>query len=653
MLGITLRSAMPRLRNPLRRSVSDLVLAALPAVGVLPSTTLAQNPVADGEWTPPFSLNLIAIHAAMLPTGKVLFFSAEHGVPGIHGWILDPVTLAQTEVAPPPPWNPDCSGHSFLPDGRLLVAGGTLAFMPLTGSKKAYVFNPYTLEWGPLPDMADGRWYPSNVTLPDGRVLVMAGLSQVPGVDNPDIEVFDRFAPAAWTLLGQKSLPYYPMLHVLPAGTVFRAGPDPNTETYDPETDTWTPVDTTNFGGRYEAPSVPLPPTLARVMLIGGTTGSGNPTSSCEVIDLSEPVPAWAGTAHMAFPRMEHDAVILPDGTILVVGGRSNGSGPPQAVLVPEVFDPETMTWDSWAPHQVPRMYHSTALLLPDGRVLAAGGNNQPSGEIFSPPYLFQGPRPVITSAPPAIVYGNPFDLSFTSGTTQNKIVLIRMSSVTHSTNMGQRYVPLVEVTGGSGTYSVPAPADGNVAPPGFYMLFVVDETGVPSVSSVLRVDGPLPDCNGNGVADDLDIAMGASTDFDQNLIPDECQSLSVDVASISVSAGGAQNFTLDAGTAFGGGLYLLLGSITGTSPGIPVGPFVVPLEPDVYFLLTASNPNFPPLSTSLGTLDSTGGGAAQFSLPPLSSPSLVGAEAFHAYVVLGPSLVEFASNWMPLKLVP
>jgi hypothetical protein len=460
---------------------------------------------------------LIAIHAAMLPTGKVLLFSAEHGVPGIHGWLLDPDSLDLTNVPPPPGWNPDCAGHSFLADGRLLVAGGTLSFNPLLGSKRAYLFDPYAEEWIRVEDMAGGRWYPTNVTLPDGRILTMSGLNDTDGELNPDIEVWDPNGTANWELIGQRTIPFYPYLHVMPSGLVFRCGPDPQTETFAPDTDAWTPVATTNFAGRYEAPSVLLPPTLTRVMLIGGYLGSGQPTSSAEIIDLNDPSPTWTATAHMGFARMEHNAVLLPDGKVFVVGGASSSGGTP--VLTPELFDPASESWDPVAPHQVPRMYHSTALLLPDGRVLVAGADFQPSGEFYYPPYLFRGPRPVITSSPSVITYGAGFSLEFTSATAANTVALIRLSSVTHSVNMGQRYVLLAEFDSGGGTFTVSAPADANHAPPGYYILFVVDDDGVPSVSSLVQIGSEVPclagDVSGNGSIglDDLAPFVGVLLD--------------------------------------------------------------------------------------------------------------------------------------------
>lgn len=466
-------------------------VAALIALTSVCPESVAQNPSLVGAWDPPFALPLIAIHSAVLPTGKVLLFSAEHGVPGIHGWILDPATLALTNVPPPPPWNPDCAGQSFLPDGRLLVAGGTVSFTPLTGTKLAYTFDPYTEQWTRIADMARGRWYPTCVTLEDGTVTTLSGLSDVPSTPNPDIERWDPAGTDTWQILGQKSLPYYPLLHLMPSGNVFMAGPSQLTESYDPVTNTWTPVDGTNFPGRYEACSVILPSTLNRVMLIGGYNGSGQPTNSVEIIDLASVTPEWRVTAHMSFARMEHNAVLLPDGRVLVIGGRSDNDATPTPVMTPEVFSPSSETWTPVAPHSVPRRYHSTAVLLPDGRVLAAGGDFQPSGEIYSPPYLFNGPRPVIVSAPSTIAYGSTFALQFTGTTSTHSVVLMGLPAVTHSNNMTQRYVSLGTVSSSGGTIVIPAPSNGKLAPPGFYMLFVVDTNGVPSISRMVRVSAP------------------------------------------------------------------------------------------------------------------------------------------------------------------
>ncbi|MEO6595150.1 MAG: galactose oxidase-like domain-containing protein [Planctomycetota bacterium] len=458
------------------------------ALALISPTIPAQNLAVVGQWGAPFALPLIAIHQALLPTGQVLLFSAEHGVPGIHGWLLDPATLQLVNVPPPAGWNPDCAGHSFLGDGRLLVAGGTQSFTPLLGTKRAYLFDPWSRQWSRIADMRDGRWYPTNLTLGDGSVVTMAGLSGTPQVQNVDIE---RWTPGGtgWQLLGQRLLPDYPLLHLLPDGRILKAGPDAMAESYDATTGTWTPIAARNQAARYEAPSILLPG-LDRVMIMGGNDdGNGQPTRSVEILDLAAASPSWVTVAHMNYLRYEHNAVLLPNGKVLVIGGRSSSnSSNPQPVLTPELFDPSTGIWQSMAPHQIPRRYHSTAMLLPDGRVVAAGGDNQASAEIYSPPYLFAGPRPTITSAPQAISHGEQFGVAYSSATATNSLVLIRVSSVTHSINMGQRLVSLGQFGPGGAAVAVLAPPNGNVAPPGYYMLFAVDGNGVPSVARMVRV---------------------------------------------------------------------------------------------------------------------------------------------------------------------
>lgn len=486
--------------------IHSYVPAAFVLALALGNPAHAQSPAQDGQWANPFALPLIAIHASLLPTGQVLLFSAEHGVPGIHAWVLDPQTLALTNVPPPAGWNLDCAGHSFLPDGRLLVAGGTLQFNPLLGSNRAYLFDPYSLEWVRIQDMADGRWYPTNVTLPDGRIVTMSGVDGTTGALNQDIELWDANGSSNWELLGQRLMPDYPNLHVMPSGLVFRSGPDAQTESFNPTTSAWTPVATTNFPARYEAPSVLLPPSLNRVMLMGGyVEPNGVPTKTVETIDLAVPSPAWTIGPPMQFARIQHNAVLLPNGRVLVVGGRSNApGGVADSVMVPEIFDPGTSTWDAVAPHQVARRYHSTALLLPDGRVLAAGGDFRPSGEIYSPPYLFAGPRPAITSAPAAIAFGESFQMGVSGGTGPYTVSLIAPSAVTHSNNMTQRHVRLAEAPA-AGTVSVPAPPNADLAPPGFYMLFVTDVTGVPSVSRMVRLLTRFGDFNQDDAVDAAD----------------------------------------------------------------------------------------------------------------------------------------------------
>jgi hypothetical protein len=466
------------------------ILAGALLVAAFQQPAQAGVPADEGQWTQPFSLPLIAMHSILLPTRKVLLYSAEHGVPGVQAYVLDPVTLALKEVAPPEGWIPACSGHSFLGDGRLLVTGGQIGTEdPPLGTQQCYIFDSFNEQWIRIEDTRRGRWYASNITLGDGRIATFSGLDQYSDF-NPDIELWDPKGTNNWQLLGERIIDYYPNLHLLTNGLIFRSGPNDSgqTDTYNVTNNVWTYIATRNVAGRFDSPSVMLPPNPNRIMVMGGILGTGQPNNTAEIIDLGSPTPQWTYTTPMHFARMDFNSVILPNGKVLVVGGRSNFAPTAIYVYTPEIYDPQTATWTTMAPHQIPRWYHSSAILLPDGRVLAAGSDDQPTGEIFSPPYLFQGTRPVIQSAPNVIQYGQDFSLTFTSTTATNRVALIRNSCVTHSVNMEQRYVRLADLTNGSGTYTVPAPARGNLAPPGYYMLYVINQNGVPSVSATVHV---------------------------------------------------------------------------------------------------------------------------------------------------------------------
>ena len=210
----------------------------------------------------------------------------------------------------------------------------------------------------------------------------------------------------------------------------------------------------------------------------------------------------------MANGRRQHNLTVLADGTVLATGG--NSSGAPlvdlnNGVYPAELWNPATGQWQTLAAMQVTRQYHSTALLLPDGRVLSAGGGIcgtcdsvgylAKNAEVFSPPYLFKkdgsgelAPRPEITSAPDEVTYDAPFAISTPNAASISKVALVRLGAATHSVNMEQRYVPL-SFTADSGAVNAIAPANANVAPPGVYMLFVIGADGVPSVARMVRVD--------------------------------------------------------------------------------------------------------------------------------------------------------------------
>jgi hypothetical protein len=221
-------------------------------------------------------------------------------------------------------------------------------------------------------------------------------------------------------------------------------------------------------------------------------------TASTYVLDMNQATPAWRETGAMAFPRTYHTLTLLPDGTVLATGGGpdTDAIGVGNAILAAESWSPVSETWTTLASMQKPRLYHSTALLLPDARVLVAGGGrfngfnaptDQLSSETYSPPYLFKGPRPTITSAATTATYGGSIAVQTPDAARIASVSLIKLGSDTHSFNQDQRFLQLPFAAAGS-TLNVQAPANANLAPPGYYMLFILDTSGVPSVAAMLQL---------------------------------------------------------------------------------------------------------------------------------------------------------------------
>jgi hypothetical protein len=207
--------------------------------------------------------------------------------------------------------------------------------------------------------------------------------------------------------------------------------------------------------------------------------------------------PRWRQVQSMAYPRAYHVSTILPDGSVLVTGGgtTTDAYGVDNAVYAAELWSPATETWTTMASAQKPRLYHGSAILLGDGRVLVSGGGRSPGPnpldqenlEIFAPPYLFKGPRPSITSVPSQLVGNQAFTISTPDASRIAKVALIPVGNMTHGFNMSQRYLPLSFTVASGSSLTVTAPADTNLAPPGIYMLFVIDTLGVPSIASYTK----------------------------------------------------------------------------------------------------------------------------------------------------------------------
>jgi len=463
-----------------------------------------------GEWTVPAMLCapdqacLVGGNAAVLHNGNVLFYyyPPPSGTNSI-ALVLDAVSGQLKDVSLPFAMDIFCSGLSFMPNGQLLVTGGNLpgAAIGHSGTFNAVIFDPVTLSWSSAQNMNYARWYPSTVELPGGTMLELSGNDNTGMVRQKVMETYN-YQTNAWTVLPPSAdMPpttlhwsAYPRMVVLPSGMVFLAAPDTMSYEFNPSTNTWSYVAENNFGFRFYAPHVLLPG-LQRVLVAGGSAVEGPPqgvsTNTAEVIDFSASSPAWNYTGSMTYARINHNLVLLADGTVLAVGGGGGSGAYLSPVLTPELYNPTTGTWTLMAPQIVPRTYHSTGVLLPDGRVLSAGSNDtgsmEETYEIFSPPYLFQGPRPVISSVPAALSYGANFTVTTPDAASIVRMALIKPGVTTHADAFDQRYVDLT-FTIGSGQITATAPASGNYAPPGYYMLVIVNSSGVPSVMRFVQV---------------------------------------------------------------------------------------------------------------------------------------------------------------------
>ena len=441
-----------------------------------------------GQWTTLTTLPFYPVHNHLLPTGKVMIWPGDGGISGNDPRLWNPADQSVTTL-PKPGYDVFCTGHAFLGNGRLFVAGGHI--QNGIGLAKASLYDPFANTWAAAPNMNAGRWYPTVTTLANGDALVVSGsVDNTVGV-NTLPQVYET-ANANWRSLtsAQLSLDLYPMMFLAPNGKVFNVAPTQTTRYLDTSgTGAWSDVAWRNFGARDYGSAVMYAD--GKILVLGG---GDPPTSTAEVIDLNQPSPSWRSVAPMSFARRQVNATLLPDGTVLVTGGTS-GPGfndPTTPVYLAELWDPATESFRPLASATVPRLYHSAATLLPDGRVFSTGGNNYPTPETFSPPYLFKGTRPALSAVPSTVGYGQHFSVQSPDAGSIRKVTLIRITSVTHAFNENQR-LSVLNFTPGSGTLDIAAPTNANIAPPGHYLLFIVNGSGVPSIGSIVQLATGTP----------------------------------------------------------------------------------------------------------------------------------------------------------------
>jgi hypothetical protein len=461
----------------------------------------------QGQWrTLTNQLPINPVHVALLRSGQVLIVAGSGNVAAetnFQAAVWDPAS--ETFLTQALGWDMFCNGMVTLHDGRVLVNGGNLRYDPFYGERRNAVFDPVTGRFTDVELMRHGRWYPTVTTLGDGRVMTFSGLLETGGT-NTSVEIYtvgsgwSQEFPAGWTP------PLYPRMHLSTDGRVFYSGATRSSRFFNPANGTWSAiVATTNYSGtRTYGTSVLLPLTPAngyrpRVMIFGG----GNPaTATTELIDLSAATPQWQFGPSMSQPRIQMNATILPNGKVLATGGSRNDEDAVTASLNADLYDPATNTFSPAGANTYPRLYHSNALLLPDATVLLIGGNPQRGNyerrlEVYSPSYLFDADgtpalRPTIDGVAESITYGAAFDVQTPDAADIASLVLVRPGTPTHAFDMEQRLVGLT-FTAGSNVLNVTAPPHGNIAPPGYYMLFALNTAGVPSLARFVRLAPALP----------------------------------------------------------------------------------------------------------------------------------------------------------------
>ena len=468
-----------------------------PASGASNAVTPGNSPA--GQWGSLMDWPMVAVHSVLLKTGDILLFDGWQQPQPTTVWNPVSQTFPTTLNAPGSIF---CGANAHLPDGRIIVAGGDGVFTTgKLGSADTAIFDPATGKWSRAADMHMPRWYASLTELADGRYVTISGNSDDATTWAETPEVYDP-ATNTWTLLTGVTTPQvheeeYPFSFLAPNGKVFTIGPsEDNSFLLDVNAKTWTPVG--GASGVVNGSSVMYRP--GKILYSGGATASTRRRTSkatASVIDLDDGTPTWRRIASMNHARDYHTLTNLADGTVLAVGGEqtSDQSVVTSGVLPAEIWNPSTEPWTDVAPMAAARNYHSTAVLMPDARVLVAGGGHYQSGsgpgqfsaQYYSPPYLFKGARPTISAAPGVGDVRLGDDVHDPGRGSIRSVNLVSLGADTHQSDMDQHFVPLTSPPA-AGSLNVQAPATAALAPPGDYMVFIVDDKGVPSVAKIVHL---------------------------------------------------------------------------------------------------------------------------------------------------------------------
>ena len=465
-----------------------------PSSGAAEGAALVTGSETVGSWSSATDLGTktVGISAVLFHTGEVLLFGKSTGGVTV-SYLYDPATGTGHEVQSPV--NIWCGSVTPLSDGRMLSVGG--ANPVPKGTVNLWLFDPVTERWLRQPDTPLGRYYPTSTRLADGRILITAGTQLNGTTKNPTVEVYTPPPPGGTTgtleVVGPTHVTnYYPWQWLMPDGKVLQVDGRKD-YVLNPSSWSWAtlPLLPSTSGAGAAGLMLPGGPAgSSQVMTIGGLV-KGVAQNKTFKYDYARPSAGWSIGRPMPTGRSHMNVVQVPDGSAFGIGGNSSGLYA-QEQKQTMAYDPATDTWTNMAIQGPRRAYHSTALLLPDGRIMSAGdpgtGGGRQLVDFYSPPYLFQGPRPQIASAPDAVDYGDTFTIA-TSGPTATQAVLMAPGSITHAVEMNARRVELAVTKTTTGLTATAPPAAG-VAPPGYYMLFTLTADGIPSTASWVHV-GP------------------------------------------------------------------------------------------------------------------------------------------------------------------
>ena len=479
------------------------------------------GPAADGQWVVlNYEMPIRSIHATLLKTGKVLLIAGSGNdfdaftAGSFKASIWDPIagTFNTLDV----PDDMFCAGHVTLPNGRILIQGGTKSY-PTTllgaeygGLKDSWIFDPDTNLFTAINDANEGHWYPTLTELGNGDIWMAGGLKEdTTGAVNT--ELFDTATgqwlpgwqvPQTWSFWG-----LYPHMFLMQDGRLFYSGghvfgdglPGTGASIYDIENNTIADIPGLREKNmRDQSASVLLPPAQEQKVMI---TGGGNINTQLpgikltDIIDLKALSPAYVpGPDLPGDGKMYVNATILPDRTVLISNGGRLNRDDTSNILTAAIYDPASNTMRSIPADPIGRNYHSAAILLPDGRVAVMGSNPGDGSfelriSVYEPKYLFASDKPEISNTPSSATYGDQitFDVD-TKGKTIQWAQLMRPMSVTHQMDSNMRLVDLpVNVVNGEATASLPS--NNNLLPPGPYMLTVTNTDGTASNAAWVMVN--------------------------------------------------------------------------------------------------------------------------------------------------------------------